>query len=140
MNEQRVTSQFVRPTRKPTRPRRYAPSKQSGIDPKGRKPSPVVIFGKAVEVVSWRDVLVTVAHAMVKEHPREYKKTLQSIRGRTREAPYFTHNKDELIMSKLIPGTSIYVEGNMSARSVVRMCQRLLDEFGHKPTDLRILY
>jgi len=140
MIEQRVASQAIRPTRKPTKPRKYTASKLSSIDPKGRKPSSVVIFGKAVEVVSWRDVLVTVAHAMVKEHPREYKKILLSIHGRTREAPYFTHNRDELIMPKLIPDTSIYVEGNMSARSVVRMCQRLLDEFGHKLTDLRITY
>ena len=52
------------------------------------------------------------------------------LKGRKR--PYFTKNANELRLPEKIRGTDIFVETNLSANSIVSLCEDVLSLFGYK--------
>ncbi|MEK0351073.1 MAG: hypothetical protein QQN60_07595, partial [Nitrosopumilus sp.] len=59
-----------------------------------------------------------------------------SLVGRKR--PYFTKNDSLLRNAKQIGKTSIFVETNLNANSIVKLCYDVISIFGYSKNDLRI--
>lgn len=121
-----------------------------GPTPKTRKatkitPIPVNYTGKSVsafyfkgikyEVRSWKDMLLKLVNLLYKSHSKDFDKVL-TLKGRKR--PYFTYEANELRAPQKISNTDIFVETNLGARSIVKICYNLLAVFDYSPEDLRI--
>ena len=59
-----------------------------------------------------------------------------TLQGRKR--PYFSKNPDELRIPEKIEGSDIFVEINLSANSIVKMCIDVLSLFGYSEEDFNI--
>ncbi len=84
--------------------------------------------GKRVPVSSWKEFLVKVSGMLASAHGRDFERVL-GLRGRKR--PYFSRSRRELRSPEPIGDTGIYVETNLSARSIVDIVRRMLKEFGY---------
>lgn len=94
-------------------------------------------FKKAkFEVKSWKELLTKVCETLVNSHKNQFDKVL-TLKGRKR--PYFTTNSNELRTPEKINNTNIYVEINLSANSIVKLCYELMAIFGYTKNDLIII-
>ena len=91
--------------------------------------------GARYEVRSWRDMLIQMCNIMFTAHRDRFEQVLNLV-GRKR--PYFTKNPYELRSPEKITGTDIYVEVNLSANSIVKICRDLISLFGYSKDDLSI--
>lgn len=117
------------------------------IVPRGRPsiPTPESHTGKSIsvfrfrglryEVQSWKELLIKLCEILKNAHGSEFDKTL-GIVGRKR--PYFTHNANELRQPGKISNTNIFVETNLSANNIVKICLQMLAAFGYSSNDLTI--
>lgn len=87
------------------------------------------------EANTWRDFLIQLASILHKQHPQEFDKVL-GLAGRTRL--YFSCNHGSLRMPIQIPETDLYVEANLSAKSIVRLGYQLIEKFGYSQQALEI--
>lgn len=102
----------------------------------GRTPELMKFKGKQFKVTTWRKVISILA-SQIYDEVDDFSK-ISEIRGRERE--YFTKNKNVLRTPKEIPGTSYYFEGNMSARSLNSIVDRLLEKFGYdRESDFKLI-
>jgi len=88
-----------------------------------------VFNNKRYEARSWKLLLLSVCNEINKLHKKDFEKVL-SLKGRKR--PYFTKNANELRVPEKIRGTDIFVETNLSANSIVSLCEDVLSLFGYK--------
>ena len=121
----------VHPPVKPPRRRR----KKLKVIYTGKTISSFSFKNKVYEVRSWREMLMTMCEIFASSHRKEFDNVL-SIVGRKR--PYFTRNPNELRYGKIISNTNIYVETNVSANEIVKLCFQVLSTFGFDDTDLTI--
>lgn len=91
--------------------------------------------GTKYEVRSWRDMLIRLANLIYASHSIDFEKVV-TLKGRKR--PYFTHNANELRAPQKISNTNIFVETNLSANSIVKICFDFLAIFGYSQRDFRI--
>lgn len=84
----------------------------------------------------WREVLVILCTELSRRHPDTFNKVLQ-LKGRTRT--YFDQNPQNLRSPSRIPGTSIFVETNLSADTVVQRCEQVLQILGYSPDDFEVI-
>jgi len=87
------------------------------------------------EVRFWKDILIKICNLMNSIHRSDFDRVL-SLQGRKR--PYFTKNANELRIPEKIEGTDIFVEINLSANSIVKMCLDVLSLFGYSEEDFNI--
>jgi len=87
------------------------------------------------EVRSWKDLLIKLCEIINAAHRNEFEKTLNIV-GRKR--PYFTRSANELRAPQKINNTNIYVETNLSANRIVKICFDMLAVFGYTDNDLKI--
>ena len=87
------------------------------------------------EAGSWKDLLMQVIGVIRELHRADFEKVL-TLEGRKR--PYFTHNKNLLRAPEKIPNTNIFVETNLSANFIVKICFHLLAIFSYSDNDLKI--
>jgi predicted type IV restriction endonuclease len=110
-----------------TRKQRIAPYTPSGYTWKS-----IVGFtldGKRYKSSSWKNLLLSICEIVSAEHKTDFSRVL-SLKGRKR--PYFSRNQNELRASERVQGTDISVETNLSANSIVNLCQDVLSMFGYK--------
>lgn len=91
--------------------------------------------GTRYEVRFWKDILIKICNLMSSMHRNNFERVL-NLQGRKR--PYFTKNSNELRIPKKIKGTDIFVEINLSANSIVKMCLDVLSLFGYSKEDFTI--
>jgi len=129
------------PTTPPTRETRRI-RQQAGRqaeDPTGKIPSSVNLFGRTYQVTTWREVLLTVANELIRKHPEDYESKLLSVRGTKHR--YFSKNPRDLRGPKRLQARKgLYTETNLSAVRIIRICGRILQEFGHSPSDFKVTY
>lgn len=101
----------------------------------GRKISSFSFMGKKYEVKFWKELLMTLCNVLNGIHKNEFDRVLRIV-GRKR--PSFTRNSLELRSPQRINNTNIYVETNLSANSIVRLCREVLSLFGYSSNDLTI--
>jgi len=87
------------------------------------------------EVRSWKELLLKLCDIMNTRHKTEFDKTL-NLAGRKR--PYFSRNENELRAPEKINNTDIFVETNLSANSIVKICLDMMSVFGYSGNDIRI--
>ncbi len=84
---------------------------------------------------SWKDLLIKLCEIINTVHRNELEKTL-NISGRKR--PYFSLTGNELRAPQQINNSKIYVETNLNANRIVKICFEMLATFGYTDDDLRI--
>lgn len=135
-----IATQAARPTL-PVRPqtRMPAPAQSSTLSSAGnytgKRITSFYFRGIRYEVRSWIDMLIKLCETINASHRSEFDKAL-AIVGRQR--PYFTRNSNELRAPQKINNTNIYVETNLSANNIVRICFDMLTVFSYADTDLKI--
>jgi predicted type IV restriction endonuclease len=97
--------------------------------------SAFVFSGTQHRVRSYKDLLMSMCDILIEKHGSELDKVL-NIRGRKR--PYFTRNSNELRIPLEVNETGIFVETNLSANSIVKLCTDMLALFGYSEDELKI--
>jgi len=101
----------------------------------GRTLRAVVFNGQRHEAHSWKDGMLTLFELLRLEDQREFETTALTLKGRKR--PYVTRDKDELRIPQLIPNTaSLYVESNLSANHIAKLCYTLVTIIGYDKAHL----
>jgi len=101
----------------------------------GKSISAFYFRGTKYEVQSWRDMFIQLISLVYTYHDIDFDKVL-TLKGRKR--PYFTYNANELRALQKISNTNIFVETNLSANNIVKICFDLLAIFGYSQRDLKI--
>lgn len=92
-------------------------------------------INKQYKVHTWKDLLIQLVNVLYKLHSADFNKVL-NLKGRKR--PYFSYIEKDLRAPKKISNTNIFVETNLSANNIVRICRDLLKIFGYSKDALRI--
>ena len=113
---------------KPRRPSRGRSASDAGSNfglptYTGRTPKAIQLSGTTHSVSSWRGVLTTVCDAAAAADGRFGERVLL-LRGRKRA--YFSRVPEELTTPLPVGGTDLFVEGNLSANGIVRLCEAVL--------------
>jgi len=117
---------------KPKKERKIDLSQLTGTTPEG------YVFNDTYnKVSSWRQVLQGLCEEISKKEQQNFSRVLE-IEGRKRKL--FTYNPSELRTKskKDINNTGIYYEANLSAKSIVSTCYRILDLFGYPESSFEI--
>lgn len=101
----------------------------------GKSVTAFTFKNRRYEVRFWKDILIKICNLMNSIHRNDFERVL-SLQGRKR--PYFTKNANELRIPEKIEGTDIFVEINLSANSIVKMCLDVLSLFGYSEEDFNI--
>ena len=101
----------------------------------GKNISSFSFGGSKYEVRSWKDLLIKLCEIINTVHRNEFDKTL-NIGGRKR--PYFSLTGNELRAPQQINNSKIYVETNLNANRIVKICFEMLSTFGYTDDDLKI--
>jgi hypothetical protein len=108
---------------------------QAPEDYTGRTLRAVVFKRQRREAHSWKDGMLTLFDLLRRKDQRKFETTALTLIGRKR--PYVTYDKDQLRIPQLIPDTaSLYVESNLSANHIVKLCYTLITEMGYDQADL----
>jgi restriction system protein len=117
-------------------PAEDAPKKgKTSVQP-GQKPVSFTLLGETFPASTWREVLVTTCAALARRHPDDFAAIATTVKGRKRQ--YIAPAPDGMINPAPIPGTDLWVETNQSAKSVVRLVEKLLAAFGYSPDDFAV--
>lgn len=108
---------------------------EEGENYTGKTISAFTFKGKRYEAKTWKDLLIQICNIMFATHGDRFDQILKLI-GRKR--PYFTKNQNELRIPERVKGTTIYVEINLSANSIVKLSKDVLSVFGYSKEDLLI--
>ena len=81
-------------------------------------------------------MLVAACAALARRHPDDFAEIATTVKGRKRQ--YIASTPEGMISAASIPDTALWVETNQSAKSVVRLIERLLAAFGHGPEDFAV--
>jgi predicted type IV restriction endonuclease len=113
------------------------PAKSTPVGPKGtvtgKELRAIQFQGMRYPVGSWREGLMAVLTMLAKEQPKSFRPAALTMRGRKR--PYITTNPAELRQAEKIPSTDLYVEINLGAQGIVRLCHRLAEKLGYSDDD-----
>ena len=101
----------------------------------GKSISSFSFRGPNYQVRSWKELLIKLCDILKISHGSEFDKTL-NIAGRKR--PYFSRNANELRSPQKLSNTGIFVETNLSANNIVKICLDMLAIFGYPSNELRI--
>jgi hypothetical protein len=110
-------------------------SKTTKVSYSGKIVSSFTFNNETCEVRFWRDVLVRISEILSQNHRKDFNKVL-SLKGRKR--PYYTLDETLLRLPVRIKGTNIYVESNLSANSIVKLCYDVISLFGYSKKNLKI--
>jgi predicted type IV restriction endonuclease len=100
----------------------------------GKELRAIQFQGKRYSVGSWREGLLGVLSILAKEQPKSFRPAALTMIGRKR--PYITASPSELRQAEKVPGTDLYVEVNLGAQGIVRLCYRLAQKLGYSDKDL----
>jgi len=101
----------------------------------GKSISSFSFKGSNYQVRSWKELLIKLCDILRISHRSEFDRTL-NIAGRKR--PYFTRNANELRSPEKLSNADIFVETNLSANHIVKICLEMLAIFGYPSNELKI--
>ena len=100
------------------------------------KPKSLIFNNKSYDVDKWIDVFIIVSEQICND-VEDFSK-VKNIKGRKRT--YISMNPDELFRAKKIPNTRYYLDSNLSASSIMKIIQEMLELFNYKKIDFEIEY
>jgi hypothetical protein len=96
----------------------------------GKSVQAIIFQNQRFAVATWKDALLTLFQLLRREDGNTFDSAVVAIQGRKR--PYVSLNKEELRVPQLISGTtSLYVEINLNANSIVKLCYTLIQKLGY---------
>lgn len=107
------------------------PTKQASASP-----TAFWLDGSRYEVRTWRMVLIRLCEQLSRELGPAFTERVTALRGRKR--PYFSSSAEELRDPLHIPGTNLFVEGNISSSAVERLARQTLRVVRDTDGDFRI--
>lgn len=107
-------------------------------DPTGQRPTGFVLFGESHETKSWKSVLVSLSTILAEKHGAEFTQKALTLKGRKRQ--YYRHDPEDMIRPVAIPGTSLWLETNLSARNILTRIHQLLELFDHSAKDISVVF
>lgn len=102
----------------------------------GQRPVGIVLFGQTYPVSTWKEVLLKTIDVLVERHPGDFADKATALHGRKRQ--YIATSDEDMKAPRAIPGTRLWVETNLDARSILRLSRQLLAVFGYAPDSLDI--
>jgi len=101
----------------------------------GKSVTAFIFKNTRYEVRYWIEVLSQVCKLMYNLHRSNFERVLQ-LRGSKR--PYFTRNANELRVPQQIEDSDIFMETNLSSKSIVRISLNVILLFGYSEKDFII--
>jgi hypothetical protein len=102
----------------------------------GTKPEKLIFAGGEIIVKTWKEVLVKLAGEIYKRNKNSFSKVFSIS---SKKGCYFSDNPKQLRSAGSIADSGIFAETNLSADSIMKICRRLLSEFGYKETDISVI-
>jgi predicted type IV restriction endonuclease len=100
----------------------------------GKELVAVSFRGKRNAVSTWKEGMLAVLSILAKERPKTFRDVAVTMVGRKR--PFITANAEELRQPEVIPGTNLFVEANLGARSIANLCYTLLQKLEYAQSEL----
>lgn len=100
----------------------------------GRQLVAVQFQGQRYPVGTWKEGLIGLLSILAKQRPKTFGDAALTMIGRKR--PYITKDATELRQAERIPGTDLFVETNLGARTIANLCYGLLKELEYSDGDL----
>ena len=100
------------------------------------KPSAIILFGQTIPVKTWREVWIKTIEYLRERHPEDFSIKATTLHGRKRQ--YIAPSPEGMIAPYAIPGTNLWAETNLSAKSIKRLSYNLLEVFGYSAEVLQI--
>jgi hypothetical protein len=101
----------------------------------GKKVRAIVFQGTRYEVHTWKDAMLSLFEALRSQDQPKFEQTALTLIGRKR--PLITRDSKALRAPQRIPNTSsLYVETNLGAQTIVKVCYTLLTKLGYPKSDL----
>ena len=97
------------------------------------KPYKLYAFGKTYSIKSWRDVLEKTLDTLAKLHPNKFISAAQNF------STYISTNKNKLRASRQLEN-GYFIEVNMSAQSILRLCNKIITSLGFSDNDWKVSY
>lgn len=108
----------------------------SGInDYTGKNPFSFWFKNNKFDVKSWKDILIKLSTFLCSNNYSNFEKSLK-LTGRRR--PYYSKNPNELRSPYKIDKSDIFVETNLSANNIIKICNDLINILGHSENDFKI--
>lgn len=101
-----------------------------------QKPSGILLFDRHYPVTTWKGVFLKTIEVLHERHPNDFAEKAATLRGRKRQ--YIAPSPEGMTAPNAIPGTPLWAETNLSARSIQRLSRRLVEIFGYPPDALTI--
>src|SRR5690242_3234466 len=96
--------------------------------------------GKTRQVRTYKDVLMGICEGLRSRHGDQFDEVALTLRGKKRD--YFSRSDSGMKHPRGVPGVGaakkdLYVETNLSATSIMGLCQHLVRMFGHDVTSFK---
>ena len=104
----------------------------------GKKPSLLSIKGDNIPVSTWKDLLVNVCIFFSKIDKERFENVVTELKGKKRV--YFSKNKEDLRAPYYIEDTGYFLEVNLSAESIVKLVQKIVNGFDYEKDDIVIYF
>jgi hypothetical protein len=101
----------------------------------GKSVTAFIFKTKRYEVKYWIEVLSQICKLMYNFHRSNFERVLQ-LRGSKR--PYFTRNPNELRIPQQIEDSDIFMETNLSSKSIVKLSLNAISLFGYSENDFSV--
>lgn len=93
--------------------------------------------GRETKVRTYKDMLLTIARALAEENPENVRK-LATLQGTKRQ--YFSTSEGDITgVRTKIDEVGLFVETNLSADYIVKICRMALAATGHAPNELEVV-
>ena len=102
-----------------------------------RKPEAITLFDERYPVKNWKELLVAVCAVLAQRRQDDFAAFGQTLRGRKRQ--YISTEPQNLFSPVRIPGTSLFVEVNLSSGDILQLANTLLEGLGY-PADLLVVH
>lgn len=107
---------------------------QLGENYTGKKVRAVEFQSERFEVGTWKEAMITVIDRLLEQNKTQFEQVAMTVRGRKR--PYLSRDPDQLRVHESIGAASLFVETNLSANFIVKLCRTLVAEMGNSPQSL----
>lgn len=105
----------------------------------GKKPVAVRLFGEEIAVSTWRQVLFSVLEELYARHPEAVLRFEHSTDLNKKRLNFSKDEKKIKANPVYSEKCGLYVETNLGAQSIVRMCEKMLDACGYSNQVLHVI-
>jgi hypothetical protein len=102
------------------------------------KPQATTLFGQSYPVTTWHDVIIRTCEVLYIKNPQAVSAFDTNERLNTRRRKQFSRNAEDINQSPIPLSFGMFVEGNQSAESAVRLCEKMLEECGYAENEIQI--